>query len=82
MNKVPFVAIRSDELGIEIGEQVDCPHCGWQHPVQQGQAKQPDGTYKESRLLSFYNCGEKSYLCAVRGHSVMHKFKQEKNNVN
>ena len=73
--RVPYVAIGNDELGSPIGETVTCPHCAGMHPVKYGDQVLPDGRREPSRLLGFYDCGGKTWLCAVDGRSVMEKFR-------
>lgn len=57
MSKAPFIAIGNDELGEELGETVDCWVCGARHPVEQS----------EPPVLSFFRCGDKLYLCGIKG---------------
>lgn len=76
MSEIPFVAIGNDELGELIGETVKCPLCDGEHEVQYGENIAKDGTRTPSKLLGFYRCNGISYLCAVDGRSVMHKFKR------
>lgn len=78
MSEIPFVAIGNNELGEDIGEFVDCPHCKKQHLVQYGDRIEEDGTKTPSKLLAYYKCGDKAYLCAVNGKSVMDKFNNGK----
>lgn len=80
MKDLPFVGIGNDELGDDIGQFVTCPHCSQQHLVKLADKQNPDGTLSPSNLLSFYTCGDKAYLCAVKGKSVMRKFNQESTN--
>jgi hypothetical protein len=72
--EIPYVAIGNNELGGAIGDVVRCPHCRSIHKVEYGDEVKPDGTKVPSKLLGFYNCGAKSYLCAIGGKSVMERF--------
>lgn len=65
-----MLAVGENELGEYLGETIDCPHCGVQHRIEFGKEKQPDGTWKESQLLSFYKCGDKTYLAGIKGRSI------------
>ena len=65
-----YLAVGNDELGDEIGDSIKCPHCGKQHLVEYGQKQLADGTWMESRTLSFYKCGDESYLCAINGRAI------------
>lgn len=62
-----MLAIGADELGENLGDTIKCPHCKGKHPIEFGKKRQPDGTWEESRLLSFYTCGDKTYLAGVNG---------------
>jgi hypothetical protein len=66
-------AIGNEELEQlpEIGESVLCPRCGQLHPVQYGERVLPGGNKEPSKTLAFYKCGEKSYLAAINGKSVV-----------
>jgi hypothetical protein len=55
----------------EIGETVQCPRCGEIHEVVYFDTVLPDGSTEPSSTLAFYKCGEKSYLAAVNGKSVV-----------
>jgi hypothetical protein len=61
----------TNELGEYLGKTITCPHCGGQHPIEFSKEKQPDGTLKESKLLSFYRCGGKAYLVGIYGRSIL-----------
>lgn len=74
-DRLHYIAIGNNELGDEIGESVTCPRCSGEHPVLYGERVLPDGSREPSRTLGFYRCGDKSYLCAVEGRSVMEKFR-------
>lgn len=73
---IPFVAVGANELGASIGDKIECPHCGATHDVKYGERILEDGTRVPSTDIGFYTCDGRSYLCAVRGRSVMHKFQK------
>lgn len=65
-------AIGNDELkrNGDLGETIECHICGEIHDIKYGQIKKDDGTYSESKLLAYINCGEGSYLVGVNGKKV------------
>ena len=65
-----MLAIGNNELGEYLGDAVDCHICGGTHAIEYGKEKMPDGTWKESTLLSFYKCGDKAYLAGIKGRSI------------
>ena len=65
-----MIAVGENELGEYLGKTINCPHCGCQHPIEFGKSEQPDGTWKESTFLSFYKCGEKTYLAGIKGRAI------------
>lgn len=67
--EIPFTAFGPDDLGepVRKGELIDCPSCGGQHEVRCGTDA---NTGEESPLLQFYTCGEKSYLCGIKGQRL------------
>lgn len=73
-----MISFGNDELAAKptLGARITCPHCGELHDIQYGQEKQPDGTWKESKLLAFYVCGDKAYLAGVDGKNIMDHFKR------
>jgi hypothetical protein len=64
--------IGSDELKRypELGETVNCPHCGGTHPVRFAREEIDPGIWKETETLAFYNCGERSFLCGLKGKDI------------
>jgi len=67
-----MLAIGNDELesNSEIGETIQCKHCGKVHKIKYGDEVLSDGTRKPSKLLSFYNCGDKTYLAGIKGKAI------------
>ena len=67
-----MLAIGNKELDAapELGETVLCWLCGKQHPVEHGEEVLRDGTRRPTTMLAFFRCGEKSYLCGIRGKEV------------
>ena len=65
--EIPFIAIGNDELGEDIGkeEKVKCKNCGKYHTIKYGKRKLKDGTYVESKMLGFVDCGKKSFLVTI-----------------
>lgn len=62
-----MLAVGANELGEKIGNSYLCPRCGEEHPIEYGKQEMPDGTWKETKLLAFYKCGDKSYLAGIDG---------------
>ena len=67
-----MLVIGSGELREPLGDKVDCPRCGQQHPVEFGEEVLQDGTKKPSGLLAFYRCGEKTYVAGIDGFALPH----------
>ena len=67
---IPYVGFGNDTLDkqppLKKGDSVNCPNCKKIHPVECGTS---DG--KESDLLLFYRCGNKSYLAGINGKSIV-----------
>ena len=75
MNKeeeIPYFAIGNNELRNKpvIGKFAICPNCGKKHKVKYGKTQLEDGTWVESKLLGFVNCGKNSYLVSVEGKKI------------
>lgn len=72
MSKTPYVGFGNDTLRkqpiMQIGDKLLCSKCGAVHVIRGGIDQE---TGKETDLLMFYTCGEKSYLAAVAGRSVL-----------
>ena len=68
-------AIGNEELegAPDLGDTIVCPHCHLRHPVEHGSRVEQDGTLTPCTRLSFYKCGEDTYLCGIRGVSVMNR---------
>jgi hypothetical protein len=64
-------AIGNDELARKplLGKTVKCKLCGKRHKVEYGTTIK-DGVKVESKLLAFYSCGKKSYVCGVNGKMI------------
>jgi len=69
---VPFFAIGNDELdkAEPLSDFIKCPHCGMEHPVEYGEEVLDNGTKVPSKLIAFYKCGEKSYLCGINSKRI------------
>lgn len=65
----PMLAVGHDELGGPVGEETACWICGGQHPVEYGEKVLDDGTKVPSKLLAFFRCSGKTYLCGIDGRS-------------
>jgi hypothetical protein len=58
-----YIAVGNDELKEDLPALIKCPHCDNQHEVQHSKN---DPRNKDCKInLSFYKCGEKSYLCGI-----------------
>lgn len=62
-----MLAVGPEDLGEKVGKSIKCPHCGEEHPIKYGTQEMPDGTWRETKMLAFYTCGEKSYLAGIDG---------------
>ncbi len=62
-DEAPYIAIGNGELedNPPVGKTVTCPQCGEMHDVYNS----------ESKILQYYNCGEKTYLCGIDGTSLL-----------
>lgn len=67
---LPFLAVANNELKGPLGDTITCPHCGEDHPITFGNEIKLDGTSVPSKTLSFYDCGDKSYLCGINGRVI------------
>jgi hypothetical protein len=67
--------IGNDELkkANPLGSFILCNMCGKRHIIEFGKEKMPDGTWKETKFLSFYKCGNKSYLAGINGKDIRRK---------
>jgi hypothetical protein len=72
----PFFAIGQGELGVspDIGETIECGHCGKTHKVEYGESVLPDGRKVPSKTLAFYICNGSTYLCGINGKDIRHRF--------
>jgi hypothetical protein len=62
-----MLTIGAGELRVPLGDTVDCPHCGQQHPIKYGNTVMEDGTLKPSKLLAYYKCGDQPYIAGING---------------
>lgn len=63
------LAISNDEIAAlsPLGKTVRCWICGSDHDVDPpAVARSADGT-EEPSVLAFMTCGEKTYLCGIKG---------------
>ena len=65
-----MLAIGNNELGEKLGEVYKCTKCGGEHKITYGTKTLADGTTAETRVLSFYKCGDKTYLAGIQGRSL------------
>lgn len=65
-------AIGNDELekAKPLGDFILCKGCGKMHKIHYGKSRQPDGSWEETKLLSFYKCGGKSFLAGINGKDI------------
>ena len=74
-----MLVIGNDELEkcfeVHKGEKIKCLHCGEWHVLEAGKNK--DG--KETEIILFYKCGEKTYLGAVANKLFVPKKIKETN---
>lgn len=59
-----MLAIGNNELGAEVGETAQCPHCGTAYHVEYGVDAE---TGLPTNIIGFVRCGSDSYLVAVGG---------------
>lgn len=66
-----FLAVGNEELEgqpeIKKGDMFDCPHCPDKHVLECG-TDPKNG--KESTMLLFYRCGDKTYLAGLNGKLI------------
>ena len=67
MSGAPFLAIGNDELGEPLGDTVTCPHCGAEHAVVHSEAIDADGRVIGQGAVSWYKCGDASYIAGIGG---------------
>ena len=67
-----FIAVSNGELAgnPKVGKTFLCPRCNVAHAVEHGETVNKDGTRSPSKLLAFYQCGEKSYLGGFHGREI------------
>ena len=65
-----FLAVGADELKEDLGKTITCPLCGKEHEIVFGEEVMKDGSRKPCSLLSFYNCGDKTYLAGISGKAL------------
>lgn len=68
-------AIGNDELekNDKVGNEIKCPTCGKNHPIEYGNKKMPDGSLQPSKTLAFYECRGKLFLAGINGKQVYGK---------
>ena len=69
MSGAPFLAIGNDELGAPLGDTVTCPHCGAEHAVVYSEAIDADGRVIGQGAVSWYKCGDASYIAGIGGRT-------------
>ena len=67
---LPFLAIGNDELKGPLGDNIICPHCSKEHPLEYGRERMPDGTMRIIKAISFYCCGDKTYVGGINGMAI------------
>jgi len=67
-----MLAIGNGELAVapDMPESFICPKCGLTHTVSYGNILHEDGTEMPSKLLGFYKCQGKDYLCSINGKDI------------
>ena len=65
-----MLAIGNNELKGPLGDHVNCDKCGDKHPIEYGEEVLKDGTKISCKTLSFYSCGDKSYLAGINGQAI------------
>ena len=68
----PHVGFGNDEIDAApaLGDTIRCKLCGGEHPVEFGERVLEDGKRVPSKLLAFFKCGGKDYLCGINGKDV------------
>jgi len=65
-----MLAVGNNELGEKLGEVYQCPHCGEEHEIHYGKKQVVDGSWVLTKMLSFYKCGDKTYLAGIDGRKL------------
>ena len=65
-------AIGNEEIdkASALSETITCYLCGKKHRVRYGYKVLPDGSKIKSRILAFFKCKGKSYLCGINGKDL------------
>lgn len=71
----PMFGISDAELNskpqVSEGSSIDCPVCGGTHILESATKVAPEVPDMNDGLLMFYKCGDKIYLGAIKGRSVI-----------
>ena len=67
------IAIGPEELEEPLGKTITCWICGKEHEVKYGDKVLEGGTKEPSKLLAYFNCGERTILCGIDGKVVRPK---------
>jgi hypothetical protein len=69
---IPWMAIGNKELANlpDIGETTLCWMCGKQHEVEYGEEILIDGTKIPSKLMAFFKCRGRLYMCGINGKEL------------
>lgn len=67
-----MMAVGNDELenAEPIDDTIKCGLCGGEHKVENGNKILEDGSVVPSNAVSFYKCGDKSFLCGIKGKRI------------
>lgn len=68
--EIPLLSIGSNELGEPLGEVLLCKLCGETHSVLYANKIMEDGARIKSKLLAYYKCGGKEYICGFNGFTI------------
>lgn len=67
MSGDPWFAVDNDSDLPDLGPKVLCPRCKRNHMVKYG----VDERGLTSKLLAYYKCRGRAYLCGVAGKNIM-----------
>ena len=65
-----MLIVGNDELGEKLEYKYSCQKCGGEHEIIYGKKKLEDGTWIKTKMMSFYKCGDKTYLAGIDGRKL------------